>query len=102
MSTFAIYAVGAALLVVIGLHGALTQDHLVRKILAMNVVSGGVFLFLIAVGFRPGAGAADPVPQALVLTGIVVAVSVSGFGLAIARRLHARTGRTRLREEDLE
>lgn len=102
MTTFAIYSVGAALLVGIGIHGVLTQEHLIRKILALNVLSGGVFLFLIAVAFRPGPGAADPVPQALVLTGIVVAVSVTGFGVSVARRVHARTGRTRLDEEGLE
>ena len=102
MTTFTIYCLGAALLVGIGIHGTLTQPHLLRKILSLNVLSGGVFLFLIALGFRSGSGAADPVPQALVLTGIVVAVSVTGFGVAIARRLHARTGRRRLDEEGLE
>lgn len=102
MTSFAIYAIGAALLFTVGIHGALTQKALLRKIIALNVVSGGVFLFLIAIGFRGGIEAVDPVPQALVLTGIVVAVSVSGFGVTLARRLHERTGRTTLPEEGLE
>lgn len=100
--TFAIYAAGAALLVALGIHAAMTRAHLVRRILALNVVSGGVFLFLIAVSFRGGPTAADPVPQALVLTGIVVAVSVSGFALALARRIHRGSGRTTFSETDLE
>jgi multicomponent Na+:H+ antiporter subunit C len=35
-----------------------------------------------------GEGPADPVPHALVLTGIVVAVATSGLAIAIARMLH--------------
>jgi len=44
----------------------------------------------------------DPVPHALVLTGIVVAVSISAFALALARQIHAESGRTSLTEGDLE
>ncbi|MEX2583884.1 MAG: NADH-quinone oxidoreductase subunit K [Gemmatimonadota bacterium] len=102
MTTFAIYAIGAAALVAAGVHGALTRPHLVQKILSMNVIGGGVFLLLIALAYREGPAFADPLPQALVLTGIVVAVSVSAFGVAIARRLHARMGRSGLTEGDLE
>ncbi|MEX2570496.1 MAG: cation:proton antiporter subunit C [Gemmatimonadota bacterium] len=104
MSSYVVYVVGAGLLLVVGVHGALTARHLVRLILALNVMSGGVFLALIAISAR-GAGSAagpDPVPQALVLTGIVVAVSITAFVLALARRIHALSGRTSLSEEDLE
>jgi multicomponent Na+:H+ antiporter subunit C len=102
MIRFLIFACGAAVLIAIGLHGAITRRHLVRQILALNVMSGGVFLLLIAVGARNADPEPDPVPQALVLTGIVVAVSVSGLALAIARAIHARTGNTTLSEEELE
>lgn len=100
--TFSIYAVSAGLLITLGVHAALTSQHLVRQILALNVASGGVFLLLISVAFRAGPGAADPVPQALILTGIVVAVCVSAFALAIARRVHTLSRRTALTEKDLE
>lgn len=102
MSAFAVYAIGAAALVGLGFHGILTRRHLVRQILALNVMGGGVFLLLIAVAYRNGDPEPDPLPQALVLTGIVVAVSVSAFALALARAIHARHGRTWLHEEDLE
>jgi len=103
MTPYVIYAVGAAILIGVGMHGVVTQRHLVRQVISLNVMSGGVFLFLIAVAYRnQEGGAADPVPHALVLTGIVVAVSISAFALAVARHIHARTGRTALTEEDLE
>jgi multicomponent Na+:H+ antiporter subunit C len=102
MTAFSVYAAGAALLVALGVHGVVTRRHLVRQILAMNVAGGGVFLFLIAVAFRNREVAPDPVPHALVLTGIVVAISISAFALALAREIHRLSGRTSLAEEDLE
>jgi multicomponent Na+:H+ antiporter subunit C len=102
VSPYGIYAAGAALLFAIGLHGLLAGRHLIRQVLALNVMGGGVFLFLIAVAYRNADPDPDPLPQALVLTGIVVAVSVSALALAIARAVHARYGRVWLHEEDLE
>jgi multicomponent Na+:H+ antiporter subunit C len=102
VTPYLVYSTGAALLVGLGLHGVVTRRHLVRQVLAMNVVGGGVFLFLVAVAHRNSDASPDPIPQALVLTGIVVAVSVSAFAVALARAIHVRTGRTTLVEDDLE
>jgi multicomponent Na+:H+ antiporter subunit C len=102
MTPFLIYSVASALLFGLGIHALITQRHLVRQIIALNVLGGGVFLFLIAVAFRNREEAPDPIPHALVLTGIVVAVSISAFALAVARHIHAESGRTRLTEADLE
>ena len=43
--------------------------------------------FLVFVGLAQRDGAVDPVPQAMVLTGIVVAVAATALALALARRL---------------
>jgi multicomponent Na+:H+ antiporter subunit C len=101
VSPFAVYALAGVALVSIGLHGVVVRVHLLRKLLALNVTGGGVFLLLVAVA-RRGEGPPDPVPHAMVLTGIVVAVSVTAFALALLRRIHAATGRARLPEEELE
>jgi multicomponent Na+:H+ antiporter subunit C len=95
MTAFSIYALTAVALFSLGVYGAATRDHLLRKLLSLNVASGGVFLLLVAVAGR-GEGAPDPVPHAMVLTGIVVAVSVTAFALGLVRRIHAATGRARL------
>ena len=44
------------------------------------------------VGLAQRSGLADPVPQAMVLTGIVVSVAATALALALARRLHKLTG----------
>jgi len=49
-----------------------------------------VFHVLVAVAYRGIDRAPDPIPHALVLTGIVVAVSATALALALARRLEGR------------
>ncbi len=77
MSAGLIYAVTGVSLFSLGLYGLIVHEHLVRKIMAFNIMGSGTFLVL--VGLSQRAGAIDPVPQALVLTGIVVAVSADGI-----------------------
>ncbi|TVR73312.1 MAG: hypothetical protein EA415_07925 [Sphaerobacteraceae bacterium] len=101
MSEFLIYALVAAALFAICLHGIITRRHILRKILALNMMGSAVFLLLITIAERNQVdGVADPVPHAMVLTGIVVAVSATAFALALARRYHAQTGHTELHDED--
>jgi multicomponent Na+:H+ antiporter subunit C len=86
MSPWVLYAAAGLSIVAIGLLGAFDgRAQGVRRILAINVMASGVFLVLIATARR--GSAPDPVPHALVLTGIVVAVSATGVALALARRL---------------
>jgi multicomponent Na+:H+ antiporter subunit C len=100
MNDFLLYSIVSALLIAIGFHALIVQEHLLRKLLALNVASSGIFLFIVAIADRNSPEAPDPVPHAMVLTGIVVAVSVTAFALALVRRLHARTGRVVLHEEE--
>jgi multicomponent Na+:H+ antiporter subunit C len=89
-----ILGVCASLLVGIGLYGLVANPHPLRKILAFNVVGSGVFL-LLGVVARRGAAAGlggDPVPQALLITGIVVAFSATALAIAVLLRLFAATG----------
>jgi len=69
-----------------------------RKILAFNLIGGGVFLLFGAVA-RRGAAAGlggDPVPQALVITGLVVAFAATALAVALLLRLFQETGRATL------
>ena len=72
----------------IGLVGALTVAHPIRRILALNVMGSGVLLLLVAIGYRGVEVPADPVPHALVLTGIVVAVAATALALVLMVRLN--------------
>lgn len=71
-----------------GLYALVTHRSLLRRMLSVNVMATGIFLVLGALA-RRGEGPPDPVPHALVLTGIVVSVAVTGFGLTLVRRLMA-------------
>lgn len=92
------FAVAGAALFATGAAGMLLIDHVLRRILAFNVLTSGAFLVLVALGQRDGAP--DPVPQAMALTGIVVAVASTALALALARRLYALTGRLELPRDD--
>lgn len=82
-----IYGIAAVLLFCLGLHGVFTRPETLRKIIALNLMGAGVFLFFVSVAWRNAADFADPVPHAMVLTGIVVAVSATAFALGLTRRL---------------
>lgn len=83
----------------IGLYGFLVHELLLRKILALNIMGVAVLLLLVAIARRDPT-ATDPVPHAMVLTGIVITVSATAYALALARRLYRETGDTRLPEDD--
>jgi multicomponent Na+:H+ antiporter subunit C len=90
MSPLLTYGVAGAVLIAIGLYALIVRRHLLRKIVALNVIGNGVFLTLVAAA--PRLGTPDPVPHAMVLTGIVVAVSATAFALALAVRVRDATG----------
>ena len=64
-----------------------SQRSLLRRILAVNICGSGIFLLMIGTAYDPTGGPPDPVLHALVLTGIVIAVSITAFALALATRL---------------
>lgn len=90
-----LYALAGMALFALALHAVLTRRHLVRRIIALNIMGSGVFLVFGAGAIR-GGGPVDPVPHALVITGIVVAVAMTALALVLLVRLHRATGQTTL------
>lgn len=91
------YLVATALLVT-GIYALLARDNLVKKIMGLAIFSNGIHLLLISVGYRAGGiapilqdvnfqrfvtTAVDPLPQALVLTSIVINLSVTAVALSL-------------------
>jgi len=94
MSAATLAGLTGTALVGLGLYGLLTDPHPLRKLLAFNILGSGVFL-LFGIIARKGAAAgfaADPVPQAMVITGIVVAFSATALAVALLLRLFQETG----------
>jgi len=102
MSASILYGLCSAVLVGLGLFGLITHPQPLRKILAFNLIGSGVFL-LFGVVARRGAAAGfggDPVPQALVITGLVVAFASTALAVALLLRLFQEIGRATLRSDD--
>ena len=99
MTPFTLYALAGGGIFLLGLLGTLTRAHLFWRILGVNFMGSGIFLILIAGAPRLPDHGADPVPQAMVLTGIVVAVSATALALGIALRVVTRTGAAVLSED---
>jgi len=97
MNALDILAISASALVGLGIYGLLAARHLLRRVLAFNLVGSGLFLWFGAAGARGGVGV-DPIPQALIITGIVVALAASALGVALVVA-HARLSGPTLPEE---
>ena len=93
----------AIILFGIGLTMLLFHRNLIKKLIGMNIMDTGVFLFLASMGYIEGRRAPiivdgiqnaeayiNPVPAGLVLPGIVVSVSVTAVMLSLAIRLYKR------------
>ena len=84
-----VYAFLAAALSGLALLGLFTSRDLLRRLLAINLLGSAVFLLLVTVARQ--SASLDPVPHAMVLTGIVVSVSTTAVALALI--LHAADAR---------
>ena len=93
----------AIILFGIGFTMLLLHRNLIKKLIGMNIMDTGIFLFLASMGYIRGRRAPiitdggmdveayiNPVPAGLVLTGIVVSVSVTAVMLSLAIRLYHR------------
>ncbi|MCR5447984.1 MAG: cation:proton antiporter subunit C [Solobacterium sp.] len=98
------YEIAAVILFGIGFMNLLVQRNLIKKLIGLNIMDTAIYLFLAARGFVFGRIAPvpqdltnlsaetfiNPIPSGLVLTGIVVSVSTTAFGLALALKLYRR------------
>ncbi len=86
----------------IGFHTMLTHSNLIKKILGMNIMETAVFLFVVSIGYVRGRAApvvggeaqqfVNPLPSALILTGLVVGVSLTAFALALIIKVYQYYG----------
>ena len=100
MNTSTLFGLCAAVIIGLGLFGLIVNPHPLRKILAFNVIGSGVFLLFGVIAHRGSLeGVGDPVPQALLITGIVVAFSATALAVAVLLRLFDATGSVTLANE---
>lgn len=106
---FVLYA-GAIGLLVIGIAGIVLSQNLFRIILALAIAEAGANLLLVLAGWHWGGAApilnqgkaletmVDPVPQALVLTAIVIGVGIQALALGLAIRAWRAYGTLEMRQ----
>jgi len=107
----AIYVLAFGLLL-LGLYAMVAKKNIVKIIVGAVLVDYAVNLLMVLVGYRPGpsgagqapilapGGAADqlartavdPLPQAMVLTSIVIGLGVTALMVALAIRLYEKYG----------
>ena len=93
MSQDLIYSGVAILLFVQGVVALLLVRSIIKKVIAANIAGIGIFIGLVATALRPDDVPHDPVPQALVLTGIVVAVATTSLALSLASNIRQANDR---------
>jgi multicomponent Na+:H+ antiporter subunit C len=104
MNAASLFGLCGAILVGLGLFGLVTHPEPLRKILAFNLLGSGVFLLFGVIARRAAAAGlgGDPVPQAMVITAIVVAFAATAMAVALVLRLLAETGRATLSPDNPE
>ncbi len=100
------------ILILIGLYQLLETRNIIKMLVGLNILEIGVNIFIIAIGFVKGGVApiltsevfnnlrtfVDPLPQALVLTSIVIGLGVTALGLAYAKKIYEMYGTYDLNE----
>jgi multicomponent Na+:H+ antiporter subunit C len=103
----AIYVLAFAVLLV-GLYAIIAKKNLIKIILGAAILDYALNMLLVLIGYRRGGGppilaprasvadlartGVDPLPQALVLTSIVIGLGITALMVAMALRLHEKYG----------
>lgn len=100
----------SVLLFSIGVYTIVRCSNLMKKVIGISIMESAIFLFFIAAGNIKGGEApildlahpdliyVNPLPAALILTGIVVSISVTAFALSLLEKLYRLYGTIDARE----
>ena len=103
--------IGSMALFFVGLFGLLTQKHFIKIFMSVAIMESSLFLLLIGLVYKQAASAPiftdikqgftnmnDPVPQAMILTAIVIGMSVLALGISFAIEYYKLTGKVNIDE----
>ncbi len=105
-----VYYFGAIALVLIGLYAVLVKKNVLKILIGLSIMETGVNLLLVSIGYVSGksapilsegitaSNAVDPIPQALVLTAIVIGVATTAMALSAAIILYEKYGTLNVEE----
>ena len=87
-------------LFLVGLYGVITRRNLVKIVISLSIMEFSTFLFFALIGYVDGGVApivdpsdpakiyVDPLPQALVLTAIVIGLATTAMLMAVIIRMY--------------
>ena len=88
----------SSVLLITGILGIILSGNLIKKIMALNIINSSIVIIFIYKGSLSGNLApiltegqkdiVDPVPQALMLTAIVVGICITALALVLTYRLY--------------
>jgi multisubunit Na+/H+ antiporter MnhC subunit len=93
-----------------GLYGVITRRNLIKIAISLSIMEFSSFLFLALIGYIDGGVApivdpadpvktyVDPLPQALVLTAIVIGLATTAMLMAVIIRIYRKYGTFDIRE----
>lgn len=93
-----------------GLYGVITRRNLVKIAISLSIMEVGLFLFLAMIGYveegvapivdpsDPVRNYVDPLPQAMVLTAIVIGLATTAMLMAVIIRIYRKYGTFDIRE----
>ncbi|MGQ9855750.1 MAG: sodium:proton antiporter [Fervidobacterium sp.] len=88
----------------IGLYGIISQKNLFKQLVSLTIIDTAVNIFIVSLGYLKGAEApiysvitpvanfVDPLPQALVLTAIVIGVGTLALGAMLLVHINEEYG----------
>jgi len=95
--------IASVLVFFIGFYGLITSKNIIKSIAAIGLMELSVVVFFLGIGFTEGikppigqdlSGTADPLPQALVITAIIIGVAVTAITLTMLISLYRQSGST--------
>ena len=95
-------------LLLLGIYGVIAKKNLVKIVIGLCIIEYATNLLLILIGYRTGGSApiftkaedtaaqastfVDPLPQALIVTSIVIGLGVTAMLIALCLRLYEKYG----------
>ena len=85
------------IVVFLGLYGLTNNRNIVKMLMSLSILSGGIVLFFVSIAYVPGGSTplidsaekmVDPLPHTFMLTTIVIGLATTALGLALAFHLY--------------
>jgi multicomponent Na+:H+ antiporter subunit C len=86
------------LIILIAFYGLIISENLIKKVMCLNIIQNSIILFFVRIGYLENAlppiltdlhaEYVDPLPQALMLTAIVIGVCFNTLALTIIVKIY--------------